>query len=75
MSSYVLPHIGKRPIADVKPGEIITLLTPIWRTKEETARRVLQRVDAVFVSAITREIRERASPLHRCRTGAWSAPP
>ena len=23
MSSYVLPHIGKRPIADVKPGEII----------------------------------------------------
>jgi len=62
MSSYVLPHIGKRPIADVKPGEIITLLTPIWRTKEETARRVLQRIDAVFVSAITREIRERASP-------------
>ncbi len=62
MSSYVLPHIGKRPIADVKPGEIITILTPIWRTKEETARRVLQRIDAVFVSAITREIRERASP-------------
>ena len=62
MTTYVLPHIGMRPIADVKPGEIIALLTPIWRTKEETARRVLQRIDAVFVSAITREIRDRASP-------------
>ena len=62
MDTYVLPHIGQRPIADIKPGEIIDLLKPIWNTKEETARRVLQRIDAVFVSAITRELRDKASP-------------
>ncbi|NOU08204.1 MAG: tyrosine-type recombinase/integrase [Hyphomicrobiaceae bacterium] len=62
MGTYVLPLIGARPIADIKPGEIIDLLKPIWTTKEETARRVLQRIDAVFVSAITRELRDKASP-------------
>jgi integrase len=46
----------------VMPGEVIELLNPIWHAKEETARRVLQRVDAVFVSAITRELRDKASP-------------
>jgi integrase len=62
MKTYVLPHIGHRAIGDIKPGEIMDLLKPIWRTKEETARRVLQRIDAVFVSAITRELRDKASP-------------
>jgi integrase len=58
----VLPHIGHRAIGDIKPGEIMDLLKPIWHTKEETARRVLQRIDSVFVSAITRELRDKASP-------------
>ena len=62
MDTYVLPQIGARPIADIKPGEIIELLRPLWQAKEETARRVLQRVDAVFVSAITRELRDKANP-------------
>jgi Arm DNA-binding domain len=62
MGTYVLPQIDTRPIADIKPGEIIELLRPLWQAKEETARRVLQRVDAVFVSAITRELRDKANP-------------
>jgi len=62
MKTYVLPHIGHRAIADIKPGEIMDLLKPIWHKKEETARRVLQRIDSVFVSAITRELRDKASP-------------
>jgi len=62
MKTYALPHIGQRPVADVRPSEIIDMLNPIWHTKEETARRVLQRVNAVFMSAITRELREKANP-------------
>lgn len=62
MKTYVLPHIGYRAIGDIKPSEIMDLLKPIWHTKEETARRVLQRIDSVFVSAITRELRDKASP-------------
>ena len=37
-------------------------LTPIWYEKPETARRVLQRMEAVFKSAILRGTREKASP-------------
>lgn len=62
MNTYVLPQIGQRAIAEVRPGEIIDLLRPIWNAKSETARRVLQRIDSVFVSAITRELRDKASP-------------
>ena len=62
MTTYVLPHIGHRPVAEVTPSEVIQLLTPIWHTKEETARRVLQRIEAVFMSAITRQLREKVSP-------------
>ncbi len=62
MDTYVLPQIGQRPIADIRPGEIIELLWPLWQAKVETARCVLQRVDAVFVAAITREWRDKANP-------------
>src|SRR5690606_28709268 len=62
MERYALAFIGDRPVADIRAGEIIEMLRPIWAIKEETARKVLQRVDAVFTSAITREWRARASP-------------
>ena len=35
---------------------------PIWYEKPETAKRVLQRIEAVFKSAILRGSREKASP-------------
>ncbi len=62
MKAYVFPAIADRPVADVMPGEIIDLLRPIWHEKPETARRVLQRVNAVFTSAITRHKRSKANP-------------
>jgi integrase len=62
MKAYVLPFIGDRPVAEITPTDIINMLAPIWHAKEETARRVLQRVDAIFVSAMTRELREKANP-------------
>lgn len=62
MERYALAFIGDRPVAEIRSAEIIEMLRPIWRAKEETARKVLQRVDAVFISSITREWRERASP-------------
>jgi integrase len=62
METYVLPWIGDRPVAEIAPTEILQMLSPIWTTKEETARRVLQRVDSVFVSAIMRQWRIGVSP-------------
>jgi integrase len=62
MKTYVFPAIGHRPVADVMPGEVIDLLKPIWRDKPETARRVLQRINAVFTSAIVRHKRTSGNP-------------
>jgi integrase len=62
METYVFPTIGNRPVAEIEAREILELLTPIWFARAETARRILQRVEAVFKSAILRGYRQRVSP-------------
>lgn len=51
-----------RPIADIGPEEILSVLRPIWFEKPETAMRVLQRMRSVFASAIVRGHRTSANP-------------
>jgi len=62
MQTYVFPIIGDKPVADVTASDIVAVLTPIWFEKPETAKRVLQRVEAVFKSAILHGHRKVASP-------------
>lgn len=62
MERYVFPKIGDRPVGEVRAGEVVDILRPIWDVKGETARRVLQRMTAVFDAEIVLENRERANP-------------
>ena len=62
MRDYVFPLIGELPVSDINAAEIFEVLEPIWFSKPETASRVLQRVKAVFDSAIVRGTREKANP-------------
>lgn len=62
METYVFPYFGDVPVADVTMEHVLDALKPIWFEKPETAKRVLQRVEAVFKSAIRRRAREKASP-------------
>ena len=62
METYVMPAIGNRPVADISAAEVLAVLEPIWFSKPETASRVLQRMRAVFDSAILRQSREKANP-------------
>lgn len=55
-------RIGKRPVAEVTAAEVIDILKPIWITKRETARRVLQRMRAMFEAAIVHSERDKALP-------------
>ena len=75
METYVFPVLGDVPIADVTTAHVLDALTPIWYEKPETARRVLQRVEAVFKSAILRGTREKALAVRRRRAGTPDAPP
>lgn len=55
----VFPHIGTHPIADLKPPKILEVLRAIEdRPALETAKRVRQRISAVFVFAISSGLAE-----------------
>lgn len=62
METYVFPVIGNVPVDEVRAEHILRVLDPIWYDKPETAKRVLQRIEAVFKSAIRMGTREKASP-------------
>ena len=59
---YAFSAIGDRPVAEIGAYQIVDLLKPIWFTRPETSKRVLQRISATFESAILRGQRERANP-------------
>jgi integrase len=62
MKAHVFPAIGKRPVDEITATEVIDILKPIWNTKRETAKRILQRMRVVFEAAIVRGERYKASP-------------
>jgi integrase len=45
---YVFPVFGHRHVDQIDSGDVLKALSPIWLSKPETARRVRQRVRAVF---------------------------
>ena len=45
---YAFPKIGKRPIQSITSADVLSILNPIWAKKHDTARRVKQRIAAVF---------------------------
>lgn len=48
LEHYAFPRLGKLQIRDIKTTDIVATLSPIWLSKSETARRVKQRISAVF---------------------------
>ncbi|SEN37445.1 Integrase [Pseudorhodobacter antarcticus] len=48
VEAYAFPCFGKRPINKVGTPDILLVLEPIWTTKHETARRVMQRLSTIF---------------------------
>lgn len=51
LEKYVHPTIGSMPVDKVATQDLMSILTPIWSTKTETATRVRQRVEAVLDAA------------------------
>ena len=48
LEEFATPVIGKKRVSEVTSAHILEILSPIWTTKAETARRVRQRLRAVF---------------------------
>ena len=62
LSTYVYPSIGKLFVSDIEVDHVLTVLTPIWKTKNETASRVRGRIESVLDWASARNYRSRDNP-------------
>ena len=57
LTNYVTPKLGRRPVNDIQTADILSVLQPIWVLKNETARRVKQRIGTVMKWAIAQGYR------------------
>jgi integrase len=48
LDTYAMPVIGKLPIAAITAAHVVEILRPIWLEKNETARRIRGRIEAVL---------------------------
>jgi integrase len=55
LTQYVFPKFGSLPVDDVGKVEIVSALEPLWKSKAETANRVLQRIRTVLNFAAARD--------------------
>lgn len=62
LETYVYPFIGKMLINEISKSDIVSVLNPIWLTKNETASRVRGRIESVFDYAKAMEFRTKDNP-------------
>jgi integrase len=48
LETYAHPHFGQMPLHTISSAEVLKALTPIWTAKHDTAKRLKQRIAAVF---------------------------
>jgi integrase len=57
LKTYACPKLGKRKISELTSADVLSVLTPIWTSKPETARRLKQRISVVMQWAIAKGFR------------------
>ena len=62
LRTYAFPKFGSRPVAAVDTDAVLAALSPIWQSKNETATRLRQRIEAVLSAAKARGLRSGENP-------------
>ena len=57
LDRYVLPGIGERPVSEVDQGDVLGILTPIFRDKHATGKQVRQAMSSIFSWAVAAQYR------------------
>ncbi len=63
LKEYAFPKFGQKQVDQVESADIMRALNPIWLTKPETARRVMQRIRTVFEWAKASGLRSGDNPV------------
>lgn len=69
LTTYAFPVIGDLPVNKIDQRAILDVLLPIWIEKNETARRVRQRIGAVLDWAFVKGYRETEAPMRALTKG------
>ncbi len=69
LRTYAVPFIGTKRIDQIDTPDILKVLSPIWLTKPETARRVRQRLGTIFDWAKTAGHRSGDNPVEGVARG------
>ncbi len=62
LERYAYPAFGKRDVATVTVDDVLRILAPIWTTKNETASKVRERIEAVLDWAAAKGYRSGVNP-------------
>ena len=58
LERHAMPALGSTPVDRIDRGDVLRVLTPIWATRPETARRIRQRMRTVFRWAMAHDFVE-----------------
>ena len=62
LRNHANPVIGHLPIREIETHHLVTLFTPIWTTKTETAMKLRQRIETIIDSATVEGFFNSANP-------------
>ncbi len=74
LERHAMPTLGNTPLDRIDRGAVLRVLTPIWTTRPETARRVRQRMRTVFLWGMAHGFME-TNPAGEAIDGALPAMP
>lgn len=69
LRQHAFPKIGDRLVPDISMSDVLEVLSPIWLTKPETARRVRQRIRAILERARVAGHRDGINPVDSVAAG------
>ena len=50
--NYISGPLGKRPVSDIRPSDVLRVLTPLWSDKHATAAKVRNCLRAILAKAV-----------------------
>lgn len=62
LENFAFPIIGDMALDEIDTDDILKILTPIWKSKTETASRLRGRLEWILAAASTRKLREGVNP-------------
>ena len=69
LATYAFPVIGRMLVSEVATPDVLRVLKPVWLTKQETARRVRQRMGVILDWAKAHHMRAGDNPIEGTEAG------